>query len=540
MSRETLMLDDGTQYSQAQDGDNSGPMETLSKRDIADMKHAAECLSLFHCDKEAFELYITILKRQLSGQTHRDDTSWHLLIQCAHTACIPEHIEVIQNILRAEKLTPATSYHDPAHILLNMLLALTSSRSTDPKDAPLHIAEARSHLPADDQGLEALFMQLPYSNRSLAQSFYRNMLRLQTADPCDLISPAPFDFTPFDIQRDRKMPHEEWILYAIPDPFEIRQNGMMGNLCIRCCVDWCEDALQILTSLSVTHGVVDACEEKDGIAWAEANALFFALWEHWAAKGALEKSYWAGATQFEMGISATELLLLVCRAIHDSYYPWTTPAKTNDELLQGLRKKAEELSKKTDLELARRVLRQYVLRNTVVTLWPPGRSAVRKLERARMVGSLEQVMSVHLPGLGGPARDLIDTVLKPLTEKGQPKHYAIIDETQQPSPTFASSLSSADLTNMKKIGISALVRIGRLRRGASSVWSLSRSGTASSMSGVSNISTSPRFMSLFGESVEEGVASPKAVSTIDQGSIQHSQQPGVDQALDSERVGTAI
>ena len=237
-----------------------------------------------------------------------------------------------------------------------------------------------------------------------------------------------------------------------------------------------------------------------------------------------------------MGISATELLLLVCRAIHDSYYPWTAPAKTNDELLRGLRKKAEELSKKTDLELVRRVLRQYVLRNTVVTLWPPWRSAVRKLERAHMVGSLEQVMSVRLPRLGGPARDFIDSVLTPLGEEGQQEHFAVIDETQQPSPTFASSLSSADLANMKKTGISALVRIGRLRRGASSVWSLSRLGNASSMSGVSNISTSLRLMSLFGESVEERRECSGAVSVVDQGSDRHSQQPGEDQALGSERV----
>lgn len=160
----------------------------------------------------------------------------------------------------------------------------------------------------------------------------------------------------------------------------------------------------------------------------------------------------------------------------------------------------------TDLGLARRVLKQYVSRNTVVTLWHPWRSAVQKLERARMIKSFEQVMSAHFPRLGGPTGSPIDTVLQPLGEEDQREHFAVIYETQQPSPTLTGSLSSVDLSNMKKIGISALVRIGRLRRGSSSVRSVrsqSRSETTLSISGISDLSTSLRFMSLFGESVEE-------------------------------------
>jgi hypothetical protein len=147
----------------------------------------------------------------------------------------------------------------------------------------------------------------------------------------------------------------------------------MANPCIRSCVLWCEATLQFLRPSPITTGISDFCADKFGIAWAEANALFIILWEHWATYAF--PTTWMDETQERMGISAAELLLLVCRAIHDSYYAWNTPARSDEKLIRQLRKKAEDLVQETDLRLARRVLKQYISRNTV-TVWPPWRREV--------------------------------------------------------------------------------------------------------------------------------------------------------------------
>jgi len=66
--------------------DRNRPIETFSAQDIADIKHAAECLSVLCFDQEAFALYATILTPQLVDPTYRDETFWYLVYPvCLHS-----------------------------------------------------------------------------------------------------------------------------------------------------------------------------------------------------------------------------------------------------------------------------------------------------------------------------------------------------------------------------------------------------------------------------------------------------------------------
>ena len=544
--------------------DRNRPVETFSAQDIADIQHAAECLSMFCCNREAFELYTTILKRQLSDDTSRDNTFWYLVIQCAHTASIPEHVVVIQNIIRAELArlqqpqSPRPSIGSPAaiNLLLHMLLAFTASRANSPEGVALEITNARTYL--IQKGLSIIFQHLPPDDRSLDLPVYRNILRVQGSESCDLTSPVPFEFAPFGLTRlDNKLPLEDWILSQVPGPFELQKNGRMANPCIRSCLSWCEGTLLVLRSTPLTHGIADFCTDKVGIAWAEANALFIVLWEHWVTHDrnpptSATKAMWMTATQDKMGISATELLLLVCRAIHNSYYPWNTPAATEDELVRRLRKRAEELVQESDAKLSRRILKQYITRNTV-TEWPSWRSAVQRLEKARMLRCFENVLLVRFPRLG-VTRHLINSVLIPpgvagleelnsalmmADETSTSSSFTIVDKAPQLSPTLASSLSSVDLSSFRKTGVSAILRLSKLARRSSSTSSRTRSDRKmTSIAGVSDLSTSLRSMSISGESVGNKASSSR-LSVVVSESEGPPGQPDDEGEVDSDRMSVA-
>jgi hypothetical protein len=526
-------------------------VETFSVQDIADIKRAAEGLSMFCCTREAFELYTTLLKRQLSDDACRNNTFWYLVIQCAHTASIPEHVEVIQNIIRAElaRLRQPPSACPPigslaaTNLLLHMLLAFTSSRTSNVEEVNLEITNARAYLVQKSMAL--IFQHLPPGDRSLDLAVYRNILRLQAGESCDLTSPVPFEFAPFRLLRLDKMPLEDWILSQTPGPFELQKDGRMANPCIRSCLSWCERTLFLLRSIPITPGIVDFCTDKVGRAWAEANALFIVLWENWVtyyAPTSPTEATWMTATQERMGISSAELLLLVCRAIHNSYYPWNTPARSDDELIGRLRKKTEELVQETDIKLARRILEQYISRNTV-TMWPPWRSAVQRLEKARMMRCFENVLLVRFPRLG-VTRDLINSVLIPpgavlgagslLQTPEDTSTFPPINKAPQISPTLASSNKSADFSAFRKTGISMFLRLARDSLSASS---RSRSGARSEyVVAPGDVSMSLGSMSICGDSVGKRRASSQVISaTGSAGDDRLSGQPGEERELDSDR-----
>lgn len=510
--------------------DRNRPVETFSAQEVADIEHAAECLSIFRCDREAFELFATILRRHLSN-AWRDSTFWYLIIQCAQTASIPEHVEVIQNIIRTElSQLQQPQFTDPCfesaaatNLLLHMLLALTSSRTADLEDTILNIDKARAYI--DQKGLVSILQQLPIYDRSLDLAVYRNLLRLQTPRSSDLTCPIPFGFTSSGakLPRDHNMPFESWILFRQPGPFELQSDGRMGNACIRSCISWCQEILSTLHSIPITAGIFEVCPNEAGVARAEANALFIILWEHWVTCKSSTRAAewtWITETQSKMGISEVELLLLVCRTIYNCYCPGNTPAGSDLELLRQLRIKAENLSRQSDFEVARGILREYVSRNTN-TIWPSWKPAVQRLEMARMMTSFENTLMVRFPRLG-ITRDLTNSELIPpgveeiSGENSLPREEAkeeeeslviSISKAQYLSPTLASSLSSIDLSSFKKTSNAAMVRFSKLvRKSFRAPASVRRRGRESHTSNhnargsdTSDISIPFQAMSIFGD-----------------------------------------
>ncbi|KAH6854058.1 hypothetical protein B0I37DRAFT_360963 [Chaetomium sp. MPI-CAGE-AT-0009] len=424
-----------------------------------------------------------------------------------------------------------------------MLLAFTCSRTGSVEEVAFEIANTRAWY-LSQKSMALIFQHLPPGDRSLDLAVYRNILRLQAGESCDLTSPVPFEFAPFGLGRRDKMPLEDWILSQTPGPFELQKDGRMANPCIRSCLLWCERTLPLLHSIPITPGIVDYCTDKVGRAWAEANALFIVLWESsvtYYAPNSPTEACWMTETQERMGISSTELLLLVCRAIHNSYYPWNTPARSADELIRRLRKKTEELVQETDIKLARRILKQYISRNTV-TMWPSWRSAVQRLEKARMMACFENVLLVRFPRLG-VTRDLINSVLIPpgaVLEEGSllqtpqdPSTFLAVKKAQQMSPTLASSSKSSDFSAFRKTGISVFLRLARDSLSASS---RSRSGARSEyVVAPGDVSTSLGSMSICGDSVGERRASSQVINVTGSAGDGPSGQPGEEREFDLDR-----
>ncbi|KAK5658129.1 hypothetical protein OQA88_2685 [Cercophora sp. LCS_1] len=510
--------------------DRNRPIETFSAQDIADIKHAAECLSMLCFDQEAFALYATILTRQLLDPACCKKTSWYLVIRCAYTASIPEHVEVVQKILQAElawlQQPQFTGQSAAIALLLHMLLALTSSANGNPEDAAASTNRARSYLDPTEQCLEAIFQHLPPDDRSLDLAVFQNISWLLENDIgyCDLTSPLSL------LHGDR-VPLEDWILRRVPGPFELQNNGRMANPCIRSCVLWCKGSLNLLRSSPRVPEVSNIVADDVSFAGAVSNGLFIILWEHWTTGAFPAESAWMNETQDRMGISATELLLLICRIICTSNQGWNTPQMSNDDRILRLCANADGLIQKPDFILARRFLRHYLWRNTMAKRFPR-RSAVRKLDKAHVIHSFEKAMRVQFPDL-----DVIRDPANPVSVFAGGENLPVVDKPQQRSPTLASSLESDDLSNFRKISAHAMLQLNKLARGSWSTLFLSRSESRTKLStaGISDITASFRSMSIRSESASRERASSRQVaSTILTGGNRRLEQQGAERERELE------
>ncbi|KAM7204689.1 hypothetical protein V8F20_003473 [Naviculisporaceae sp. PSN 640] len=480
------------------------PVETFSDQDIIDMECAAECLSMVSCDREAFQLYTTILKRYISDNARRDNRFWYLIIQCAQTASIPDHAEVIQSFIRAELARVQTfPIHKPCsctttgiRLLLHMLLAVTSRWSQGNVEDEIDNACA---------SLEAIGLCLIFSHLSLHPStvlpFYRNMLRLLRMQrlpgnsswgipmtSSDLWSPIPFEFRPYGARLENLMPLESptlevWpleigILYRTPGPFEIQQDGLMANPCIRSCILWCRETIQDIQSIPHSREILEIYMDEDARGWASANSLFVWLWKCWKTCTG-PTNVWMSKTMERMGISSTELLLLVCRAIYKSRTPEDL---FNDvwepdycRFIHRMRARCQYFAHQQDIHVARAILGEYVSSHTL-TQWPSWRSMVLRFERDRAMETFENVLRVRFPKLDVPGNRLRPVLI---SRKGNSHLVTLLEEDDKDeerdargshpgfkkaqvfSPTLASSLSSLDLSSFKKTSASAQVRFSK-------------------------------------------------------------------------------
>ncbi|KAK0648258.1 hypothetical protein B0T16DRAFT_491093 [Cercophora newfieldiana] len=440
--------------------DLAQPMETFSGQDIANVKRAADFLAMLHCDQEAFELYNMLFEHRRSHPAmHADTTSWYLILQCASTASNPEHSTTIRNIIEAESggpssLESSSSMHE---FLSHMLLAFVCNRNSELQRVEVNLANARALAPHD---LIGLFKHVSQHDRSLDLALYLNALRLRAGD----LSSLPFANSHGTArEQQRYMARlEDHVLRNVPGPIGFQEHIGLNNPCLRSCLVWCKERLFTLCLPPHKQGgwKVHSVYGENTAPWSERDSLFVQLWQQWGPNKDCDMPTWVHNTQSATGISPTEMLMVVCRMIYDCYDGWADPVDSNDLLMQRFSQGAARILDKSDLELGRGFLKQYVARNAI-TLWPDLLKDTRSQDRLCIIECLERTLNVKLLNL---STDL-SSPLPPIRSFSGP---GMGDNAW---PTLARSLSSLDLSNFKKTRVSAARRLSRFGTSPGSVLS---------------------------------------------------------------------
>jgi len=392
--------------------------ETLAPRDMLDINLAADFLSAIGCNKDAFELYTTLLKRYYLDPSFRNLNFWYIIIQCAYTAATLQHMEIVQHILGQElrRFQDANIVSDhPGRVVLQRLSALLRGKiSTLNNETPETTTRARRPR-TENNGPSFISMlgYLPPDDRSLDLLLYHSALARHAGEGVDVLSPTPWDFTAYALQPT-ECQFETGILGHRPGPFEL-DHGVAANPCLRACLRWCTDRLEAVVEVPPTPGVEVLCTDTMTISWTEATALFFVLWKQFIKESGASlrngSQVWIGETQRRMGISPTMLLMLVCRVICNE--DDDGPARENYpcELRHRLQQIATKFLTKTDRQVARRFLRQYVIHHTL-TDQPRWRDQMQRSERSRAIACLGGTLGVSFSGLDALA-DAEDTDVLP-------------------------------------------------------------------------------------------------------------------------------
>lgn len=390
-------------------------VDTFTSQHMAQIQMEADLFSAIGCDKEAFELYTTLLKRYTLDNNFRDTSFWYYVIQCTHTAVNPAHLEIVQHIIHQElSLSEGSAVHEnhPAKFLFHMLLAFTHGKVSAHDGIDQHVSQARTYMGDDPSRFSQMLQQLPPDDRSFDLAFYHHSLRVQSHEAPDLVSPIALSFSPF--HATMASPRlESFIIRHKPGPFE-PDGG--PNPCLRSCLSWCAEKLSYLPFLPLIPGAESCCPNSTAAGWAESMALFFALWKHFVAESGTRQTndtqVWIMETQRRMGISPTLLLMLVCRVIHDGYETGSIRTETEVMLLERLRGQAAYVLQGTSRHLARRFLRQYILHHSLTTQkkW---QNQLRILARSHATACLEESFVVPIPRVDVPPSTEVDAMESP-------------------------------------------------------------------------------------------------------------------------------
>jgi hypothetical protein len=278
--------------------------------------------------------------------------------------------------------------------------------------------------------------------------------------------------------------------------------------------------------------------------WNEQDALFIRLWQFWDPKVDWDAPLWISESHAETGVSPTEMLMVISRMIHESHDHWGGPVNSDDDLLQSFREGTDYMLAESDMELGKLFLKQYISRNTV-SLWPDRRQDTQRLDRVGMIKYVEETLGVEFPGIGIRPADLpSQPSFPPLPPQSRSTRASLAEkENKHYSPTLASSLSSVDMSDFRKTGQSAALRLSRFARASGSISSFlskRRSGNnRSSVGGVSDLSGSMGSMSISGESLEKRRLSSQQSTHVvrpSSTSVRRSQavEPAVQEAAETE------
>ncbi|KAK5659698.1 hypothetical protein OQA88_908 [Cercophora sp. LCS_1] len=481
------------QHSDRRTIDRNQPVDNFSDQDMMDIGRAADCFAALQCHQEAFELYITMLKRRHSNPTKYDRPGfWYLVIRCANTASRPEHVEVMESILQVEL---HRSDNSPTHrFLLNMLLSFVCGGH--PNVEVLHLFASE----------ESVLASLSPSDRSLDLAVYLAILHLRTGSPrCTAPLSAPVQATsPDHWDAERIERYQDVMLQRTPGPFEALPSfGHMQNPCIRSCLLWCKNNLSDRAASSVS---TDRTVIPSGDLISPAAATFIWLWARSNTDQFTDIPIWITNAQTTMGISSNELLMVICHMLYSLDGCWfALKADACFPSLRLLDQRAALLLEVADLQLGRMFLIYYaaLTRHVVPS---QGFQCVSHQTRQQILAYIEETLHVTFPNLGAASSNVCIPSLS-LREGSQHLNGDELPAEPQGrkfSPTLASSLRSSDLSNFRETKLRAALRLKRQIGGSLSLRSSSEISTrrehSMSIAGLSDISTSLRSMSISGES----------------------------------------
>ena len=434
--------------------DRNRPVDTFSDQDMVAIKRAADCFAVMGCDKEAFELYITMLKRRISrAERFKDANFWHLVIQCAYTASNAEHAEVIRNIIQAELGHPHYWPSMRTAFLMHMLLAFICNRIDDYKGVGIHLKKARANGPPFDDFIKwvFLFSDVSHHDRSLYLAVLRNLERFESEElVLGSVDPSLTTVGPRTPKRRGFL--EDYILSELP------QVVKFNSSCVSSCLVWCHRRLKELASKRPsTAGPWVSHPELPKPMYDLKDDLFIMLWRQWGSSSVTDAPRWIRESQGEVGISPTEMLIVVCRmivALHFSNNPEDQVNESEADLVRRLSDACKFMLKEPRLERRKRFLAEYVWLNSV-TPWLDMRPGAQRMDRLLVVEYVEETLMVRFPDIGGPTEDLQTTLsaFPSVPLRGDRSQASATGK--QLSPTLASSLSSLDLTIFKKVGAKA-------------------------------------------------------------------------------------
>ena len=254
--------------------DINRPIDTFSSEEMDKMHRAADFLFALNFRKDAFPLYVLILKRLKMSSRKRVGATSSALVACVRSAVLSNQAAIARSLLQQQLEQPDTAMIE--QFTIQLLLADTYKRFRDFTTAGTHIRSAMQSNPFE----ESLIDDLPHDYRSLDFVTYHfivdgiNRTKLRGPD-----EPLPINY--FSLEKSQV---EDQIVRRIPGPFEL-QHGTLRNPCIRSCLDWCAGILErkaiipgLWDTVQMYHDSSQLNEDK-----SDSTRLYCYLWQLWHA-----------------------------------------------------------------------------------------------------------------------------------------------------------------------------------------------------------------------------------------------------------------
>lgn len=438
------------------------PVSTYTSQDLGHIQLAAEYFEAMGYEEDAFPLYALLLKK-LHEDCPRDEARFlHAIINYSRCVSTPGHCEIIQHHLQdqAQQLSEEFSSCLLYQFLIEMALAETYSRKYDTAAVKTHLRKARQLIPVPvDNGLYQVSKLLPEDNRSLDLILYHSVRR--ACDPyAENLLPAedPKEFHSWELKL-RAL--ERTTLHRVPGPFELK-DSVMGNPCIRSCLQWCHRNLQHLTYVPGPWMEIVSSEKKvlkESISTTHRMFLFTCLWNIWmnesrASSLNRDADVWMSQAHSRLGVNATELLMITCaQIIHES-----GPSKIYHNelfLIAGLRQGAARLLENPDDALARCFLNAFVEYRTLEEEESQWLKDLRQKSRAGTMGQLERALQTTFLQTRSFTTEL--------TRSTRRLSMQVAEATKHMTMTSSLRSSNSSLLNFRKVKEAMEERVRNLK-----------------------------------------------------------------------------